>query len=198
MEDDRDNRPADDDDRDLEGLDDETIDEVRWFLKGTLERMGFEAKLDLRRDGPEALLEISGADEGQVIGKKGMTLDALQVLCNRVARKFSHSDRGFVVLDAGGYRARREKNLTDHAIKLGEQVVRDRRAVTMEPMTPRDRRVVHMALARFAGVRTQSEGEGSDRRLRIIPVAKRDAARIDPRTRDTREVRDPRDTPKEE
>ena len=107
-----------------------------------------------------------------MIGKKGVTLDALQVLCNRVARKYSEADeRGYVLLDANGYRARHEKNLQELATKLGDQALRERRTITMEPMSPRDRRVVHMALAKFTGVRTQSQGEGADRRLQIIPMS---------------------------
>jgi spoIIIJ-associated protein len=159
------------DGEEFDGLDDETIDEVRWFLEGTLERMGYRVSLELSRSGPEAILEIVGEDSSQVIGKKGVTLDALQVLCNRVARKYSEEgERGYVLLDAHGYRARHEKNLQELAVKLGDQAVRERRTITMEPMSPRDRRVVHMALAKFTGVRTQSQGEGADRRLQIIPM----------------------------
>lgn len=156
----------------FDGLDEETVDEVRWFLEGTLERMGYRVALELSRSGPEAILEIVGDDSSQVIGKKGATLDALQVLCNRVARKYSEDgERGYVLLDANGYRARHEKNLQELATKLGDQAIRERRTITMEPMSPRDRRVVHMALAKFTGVRTQSQGEGADRRLQIIPMA---------------------------
>ncbi len=156
----------------LDGLDEETVDEVRWFLEGTLERMGYRVTTELHRSGPEAILEIVGDDSSQVIGKKGVTLDALQVLCNRVARKYSEADeRGYVLLDANGYRAKHEQNLQELATKLGDQAIRERRTITMDPMSPRDRRVVHMALAKFTGVRTQSQGEGSDRRLQIIPMS---------------------------
>jgi spoIIIJ-associated protein len=154
------------------GLDDETLDEVRWFLEGTLERMGYCVSTKLHRSGPEAIFEIVGDDASRVIGKRGATLDALQILCNRVARKYSNADeRGYVLLDANGYRARHEKNLQELAVKLGDQALRERRTITMEPMSPRDRRVVHMALAKFTGVRTESRGEGADRRLQIIPMA---------------------------
>ncbi|MDP3274075.1 MAG: KH domain-containing protein [Deltaproteobacteria bacterium] len=163
---------ANDEDRPGDGLDEETLDEVLWFVRGSLERMGYQCAIEMRREGPEAILEIVGEDAGQVIGKKGATLDALQTLANRVARKFAHADeRGFVVLDADGYRARQEKQLSELAEKLGNQALRERRTITMEPLSPRDRRVVHMALARFTGVRTQSQGEGTERRLQIIPMA---------------------------
>jgi spoIIIJ-associated protein len=75
-----------------------------------------------------------------------------------------------VLVDAEGYTARREDNLAAMAQRLGNQAVADNKIITFEPMTPRDRRVVHLALAKFPGVVTQSQGEGPERRVQIIPV----------------------------
>jgi spoIIIJ-associated protein len=79
-------------------------------------------------------------------------------------------ERRYVSVDADGYRSRREDSLASMARRLGKQAVSDGQIITFEPMSPRDRRVVHLALAKFEGVVTKSEGEGDDRRVQIIPV----------------------------
>jgi spoIIIJ-associated protein len=79
-------------------------------------------------------------------------------------------ERRHVVVDAEGYRLRRETTLASMARRLGQQAVEEGKIITFEPMNPRDRRVVHLALAKFDGVITKSEGEGDERRVQIIPV----------------------------
>ena len=79
-------------------------------------------------------------------------------------------DRRYVTVDADGYSSRRDDSLASMARRLGKQAVSDGQIITFEPMSPRDRRVVHLALAEFEGVVTKSEGEGDDRRVQIIPV----------------------------
>lgn len=103
-----------------------------------------------------------------LIGKRGSTLFALQFLANRVVNR-GPSGR-YVVLDVEGYRERREKGLAAVALKLGEQAVREGKVITFDPMSPRERRVVHLALAKYDGVRTESQGEGDQRRVQIIPT----------------------------
>ena len=63
----------------FDGLDEETVDEVRWFLEGTLERMGYRVTTELQRSGPEAILEIVGDDSSQVIGKKGLLVNKVVI-----------------------------------------------------------------------------------------------------------------------
>ena len=149
---------------------DETVERVHVFLEGTLQRMGLRVEVHEYDEEPDVVLEIEGDDAAVAIGKKGVTLDALQLLCNRVARKLPDGMNASIVLDAEGYRARREQALENMARKMGERAVREGEVVTLEPMSPRDRRIVHMALARFPGVSTRSEGEGLERRLKIVPM----------------------------
>jgi spoIIIJ-associated protein len=121
-------------------------------------------------DPPEDIrLEIEGKDAGRIIGKKGQTLAALQFLANRVVNR-PGKRRRHVIVDAEGYRARREDTLTTMARRLGKQAVDEGKIITFEPMNPQDRRVVHLALAKFPGVVTKSDGEGEGRRVQIIPV----------------------------
>ncbi|MCU0692029.1 MAG: KH domain-containing protein [Polyangiaceae bacterium] len=153
---------------------DERGDTAHDFLVAVLRDMGMEVSVRRRRPRPDSApdeihLEVVGRDVGRVIGKKGQVLAALQYLVNRVTNK-PGTARRHVVLDAEGYRHRRETSLATMARKLGEQAVREGKIVTFEPMSPRDRRVVHLALAKLPDVVTKSDGEGEERRVRIIPV----------------------------
>jgi spoIIIJ-associated protein len=153
---------------------DERGDIAHDFLVAVLREMGMEVSVRRRRPRPDSTpdeihLEVVGRDVGRVIGKKGQVLAALQYLVNRVTNK-PGTARRHVVLDAEGYRHRRETSLATMARKLGEQAVREGKIVTFEPMSPRDRRVVHLALAKLPDVVTRSDGEGEERRVRIIPI----------------------------
>jgi spoIIIJ-associated protein len=114
-------------------------------------------------------VEITGADTARIIGKRGQTLSALQLLASRVLNR-PGLERRYVTVDAEGYRSRRDNSLATMAKRLGKQAVSDGKIITFEPMSPRDRRVVHLALAKFEGVITKSDGDGEDRRVQIIPV----------------------------
>lgn len=153
---------------------DARADKAHDFLARVLNEMGMDVSVRRRRPRPESSpdeinLEIVGRDVGRVIGKKGQVLSALQYLVNRVTNR-PGLPRRHVVLDAEGYRHRRETTLATMARRLGEQAVKEGKIITFEPMSPRDRRVVHLALAKFPNVVTKSDGEGDERRVRIIPV----------------------------
>lgn len=144
------------------------------FTIDVLAAMGMDCTVDLlendEEDPPEDIrLEIEGKDAGRIIGKKGQTLAAIQFLANRVVNR-PGKGRRHVIVDAEGYRARREDTLTSMARRLGKQAVDEGKIITFEPMNPQDRRVVHLALAKFPGVVTKSDGEGEARRVQIIPV----------------------------
>lgn len=153
---------------------DPRVDGAQAFLATILEHMAMDVAVRVRfsrETGPDEIhLEMIGRDVGRVIGKKGQVLSSLQYIMNRVVNR-PGLPRRHVVLDAEGYRYRRESSLANMARRLGEQAVREGKIITFEPMSPRDRRVVHLALAKFPNVVTKSDGDGSDRRVRIIPVA---------------------------
>jgi spoIIIJ-associated protein len=162
--------PADEEPFEEDGRADTALD----FTIDVLTAMGMDCTVDLlendEEDPPEDIrLEIEGKDAGRVIGKKGQTLTALQFLANRVVNRPGRQRR-HVIVDAEGYRARREDTLASMAKRLGKQAVDEGKIITFEPMNPQDRRVVHLALAKFPGVVTKSEGEGEARRVQIIPV----------------------------
>jgi len=155
-------------------VEDGRADMVLDFVIDVLAAMGMDCTVDLLEpdedDPPEEIrLEIEGKDAGRIIGKKGQTLSALQFVANRVVNRPSRQRR-HVIIDAEGYRARREEALASMARRLGKQAVEEGKIITFEPMSPQDRRIVHLALAKFAGVVTKSDGEGEQRRVQIIPV----------------------------
>ena len=153
---------------------DERAKDALSFLSQVVDSMGMNVSVHLRKPeeggaDTEIHLDMSGHDTGRVIGKKGQVLAALQYLVNRSVNRHG-MPRRHVILDAEGYRQRREESLSTMARQLGEQAAREGKIITFEPMSPRDRRVVHLALAKFEDVVTKSDGEGDERRVRIIPV----------------------------
>ena len=115
------------------------------------------------------IIDLTGEDSGLLIGRRGQTLQALQFVVNMIARKeLGESVR--VVLDVEHYRQRREQSLRDMATKVASRVAQTGRSITLEPMSAADRRMVHVALADYQGVRTESVGLGDDRKVTIYPT----------------------------
>lgn len=137
-----------------------------------LAHMGVHAGIEVHpAEGEEPLiLNIRGADERSssalsvLIGRRGETLAALQLLMHLVVSKQGDT-RERVIVDVEGYRHRREENLRSMAQRIAQQVRASGRAVTLEAMPPNERRIVHMALADFEDISTESEGEGDQRRV---------------------------------
>ena len=120
---------------------------------------------------PEAggpVIDLAGEDSGLLIGRRGQTLQALQFLVTLIVRKKLGEDVR-VVLDVENYRQRRENSLRDMAAKVATRVAQTNRSITLEPMPPADRRIIHTSLAEHPGVRTESAGEGENRKVTIIP-----------------------------
>jgi len=152
----------------LEGL----VGTAKDLLRELVEKMGFDAKVEGAVEDGGIRLDVDGPDSALLIGKKGQTLDAIQFLMSRMV---SHAagDRVPLVVDVEGYRARREESLSNMAKKLADEAVALGKVITFDPMTPRERRVIHMALAGRTELETKSQGEGSDRRVQIIPLKPR-------------------------
>ena len=116
------------------------------------------------------VVDIQGEDAGLLIGRRGETLNALQFIVNLLlTRQGERDDR--IVVDVEQYRERRRRNLTTLAQRTAERVTSSGRAITLEPMSAADRRIIHMALADHARVATESDGEGRDRKVTVRPVS---------------------------
>lgn len=124
------------------------------------------------RPGPEPgtlIVEAGGVGSGLLIGRRGQTLDAIEYLVNRMAGRGEEGEVGRVIVDIEGYRGRRQEYLEATARRLADKAKQTGRVVTLNPMSSRDRRIVHLTLQDDPGVETRSEGEGYYRRLLIVP-----------------------------
>jgi spoIIIJ-associated protein len=144
------------------------------MLDHLLELMGITADVSIRDpetpgDGlgmANAVLDVEGDDLGLLIGRRGETLAALQYLLNLMAGR-KMTERTMFTVDVEGYRRRREKQLNSLARRMADQVRRSRRPVTLEPMPPNERRIIHLCLAEDSEVETASVGEGENRKVSI-------------------------------
>ncbi len=133
--------------------------------------MGVVAETYIREDDDEGSMtfEIEGQDAGLLIGRRGETLQALQFLIRMVTNR-QLGRKAYVVIDIEDYRERRVQMLRRLARRTAGRVASSGRDDSLEPMSPAERRIVHMALAGHPEVRTESEGEGNQRRVVIFPT----------------------------
>lgn len=117
---------------------------------------------------PTVFIDILGQDLGMLIGRRGENLSQIQYMANLLVNKELPTWTR-VILDVEGYRTRREESLVGLAQRVARQVSRTRRAISLEPMPPSERRVVHLALRSDPSVTTQSSGEGALRRVTVYP-----------------------------
>ena len=155
----------------LAKVNDETVAVCVKFVSDVLNAMGMkDAKITSKIDEEGALgIDVEGSNMGILIGKRGQTLDSLQYLTNRVANKMQE---GYVrvKLDTEDYRRRRKETLENLAKNIASKVKRTRRAVSLEPMNPYERRIIHSALQADPAVSTHSEGEEPYRRVVVTLV----------------------------
>ena len=135
------------------------------FLSGLFERMGVEAECAAVEEDEKALkIEIMGKDTAVLIGRRGDTLDALQYLTGLAVNK-GREDYKKIMLDAENYREKRERTLEKLAKRLANTVAKTGKPITLEPMNPYERRILHATLQNHPRVETVSEGEEPYRRV---------------------------------
>lgn len=141
------------------------------FLLGVLERMGISADIDIKDNSDNTVLEIQTQDTEIVIGRRGVVLDALQHLVNKAVFKEKRDEKQKpLVVDSGGFRDKQVERLRSLAQRMSEKALQTKQVVELQPMSPHDRRIVHMAISEIAGLTTRSEGEGEDRHILIVPA----------------------------
>jgi spoIIIJ-associated protein len=140
-----------------------------------LELMGETAKIEIVKDrnAENVELNIKGDGSGLLIGRHGQTLDALEYIVNRILARKLKDAAAPVSIDTESYRARRRRQLHRMALAKGEQAKREHSAVALDPMPPRDRRIIHLALKDDPLVTTRSSGDGFLRSVEIMPVDER-------------------------
>ena len=138
------------------------------YVEGLLDIADLDGDIDMDVEGDRAIVSVVGATLDELVGDDGEVLDALQEL-TRLAVHRQTGIRARLMLDIGGYRARRRAELADYGRTVAEEVARTGQPKALEAMSPFERKVVHDAVAE-AGLRSESEGEEPDRRVVVFPA----------------------------
>ncbi|MBX6370696.1 MAG: KH domain-containing protein [Acidothermus sp.] len=147
------------------------------YLESFLDAIDADGDLDMAVEGDRAVVSIVGADLRQLIGRQGVVLEALQEL-TRLAVARQTGERSRLILDIGGYRARRRRELSELGRKAAARARQTGEAVRLEPMSAFERKIVHDAVA-SEGLRSESEGVEPDRRVVVLPPEPTDVALVD-------------------
>ena len=154
------------------------------YLQEVIEKMGVQdVKFSAVQKGEATIIRLDGEKMGALIGRRGETMESLSYLASLVANRLE-GDYIKLGLDVAGYRDKRESDLTALAQRIGTKVRRTGRSFAMEPMNPYERRIIHSAIGKMEGVRSESKGEGRDRRVVIYstdPNAVAESANARPR-----------------
>ena len=154
------------------------------YLQDVIEKMGVQdVKFSAVQKGEATIIRLDGEKMGALIGRRGETMESLSYLASLVANRLE-GDYIKLGLDVAGYRDKRESDLTALAQRIGTKVRRTGRSFAMEPMNPYERRIIHSAIGKMEGVRSESKGEGRDRRVVIYstdPNAVAESANARPR-----------------
>ena len=141
-------------------------------IQRILTAVGADVDVTLRAEHDELaggpVIDINGPDSGLLIGRRGNTLHSLQFIVQSIVRQQFEGDVR-VALDVEQYRQRREDSLREMADRVADRVTQTGRSITLEPMAPSDRRVIHLYLGDREGIRTESVGYGDSRKVQIIP-----------------------------
>ena len=147
---------------------------VEEFLKGLFQTIGVEVTVQTFEEVDKLYVEIVSESAGLIIGKRGKTLEALQLLMNIVMNR-NRKEGKKIILDIENYRDKRESTLTELAHKVAEKVKKTGKPQLLEPMNPFERRIIHMALQRDPLVNTKSEGSGNLKKVKVFLKKKKSA-----------------------
>ena len=141
------------------------------YLQEVIAKMGVEnVTFSAVQKGEATIIRLNGEKMGALIGRRGETMESLSYLASLVANRLE-GDYIKLGLDVAGYRDKRESDLTALAQRIGAKVRKTGRSFAMEPMNPYERRIIHSAISKMEGVRSESKGEGRDRRVVIYSTA---------------------------
>jgi spoIIIJ-associated protein len=143
---------------------------AREVLERIVAGIGARCRIDLHEEDDALVATCTGGNLGLLIGKHGQTIDAIQYLVNAIVSRAFPEERQHVVVDASGYRARREATLASIARRSAERAVQFGDRVELEPMTAVERKVVHVALKDYPGIETTSEGTEPNRFVVVMPA----------------------------
>ena len=169
---------AEDSWEDEDGGDELTEDDAkvgREVLEEILDKMRIQADVNIQRAEPTRqgesapwLLDVTGPNMNSLIGRRGETLAALQYITRLITSRRLER-RANIIVDVAGYKSRRSERLRQLALRMAEQAVDQGRTISLEPMPPNERRIIHLTLRNRPDVTTRSIGEGSARKVTIVP-----------------------------
>jgi spoIIIJ-associated protein len=142
---------------------------VRAILERVVDALDVEANVEVDEDPEQIVGRVDGEDVGLLIGRRGQTIDAVQLICYRAAFR-GLQERKRVVVDAAGYRERRQEAIERQADRAADRALKTGKEIELDPMTATERRVVHQYLKDRAGVETFSEGEEPERCVIVAPL----------------------------
>lgn len=152
-------------------VDSELMERARSLLQDIVDHMGFTVTVTAAEDDGMIVLSIEGDSSGMLIGRHGQTLDAFEYFLHRALSREEGPAR--VMVDCERYRVRRRETLQAMATRMAQQAKIKRKPITIDSLSPRERRIVHLVLQNEPGVTTRSTGEGFYRDLQIVPEGSR-------------------------
>ncbi|MBI5583760.1 MAG: Jag N-terminal domain-containing protein [Deltaproteobacteria bacterium] len=153
----------------------EVAREIEEITEKILGLMGLETTLKTRQEGHTLSIVVEGDKSGNLIGRQGQTIDALQYLLSRIVTRLS-PEKMKIVLDSGGYRQRQKKYLTGLALRLAEKAKKTGKPVVTGALNAHDRRIIHLALEKDKSLKTSSRGEGAMKKIIISAGGKKETA----------------------
>jgi spoIIIJ-associated protein len=150
-------------------LPDEPAARVETMLDEIVDALDLEAEIEIVEDDDQITARVDGEDLGLLIGRRGQTIDAVQLLCYRAAFR-GRGDRKRVSVDAAGYRQQRRGTVERQADRAAERALETGKEIELEPMSPTERKIVHDRLADRSGLETFSEGEEPERCVIVAPL----------------------------
>jgi spoIIIJ-associated protein len=148
---------------------DAPAERVRVVLEEIVDALDLDADVEVSEDSERIEGRVEGEDLGLLIGRRGQTIDAVQLVCYRAAFR-GLQDRKRVAVDAAGYRERRRETIERQAERAAERALASGKEIELEPMTPMERKIVHDALKDRSGLETFSEGDEPERCVIVAPL----------------------------
>lgn len=143
---------------------------VSAFCRELVARLRLTLDLEAREDGRVVMVNLSGPDRPILLSNTAAVLNSIEFVVNKAFRTGKDEKIATIILDSDDYRRHREAELKLLAQIASQKVIAQRRPLSLQPMSPRERRIVHLALALIEGVRSQSDGEGDNRNITIYPA----------------------------
>ncbi len=143
---------------------------VRRFTRELIDGMRLALDLTVHEEERVVAVNLTGPDRPILLSNTAAVLNSMEYLLNKAFQTGKDEEIATIILDSEDYRKHREAELQLLAQIASQKVIAQRRPLSLQPMTPRERRIVHLALAAIQGVRSQSDGEGENRNITIYPV----------------------------